>query len=308
MIRTNGVTGSGTTDFLTKWTGSTTLGNSGITDNGSTIRATTQFVQGSGDARSTSGTTIALNLSGATYSANSDPGDGGRFLSIVNDSSATNAFSALSYRVNSGGGSNNAMLDVKFVNTNSQSGTLYWTFLTPGGFQDRMALNSAGNLLLGTNTDNGYRINLNGSISYAYGFLNNFRGSSGAGDVLVGNDGSRFYIGGNEYVAGSVTATGGFFDTSDARLKTLVEDNYLLSSIANVKAKLYKKNGVNELGYYAQDLESILPSAVKEGSDGFLSLSYAQVHTAKIAVIEDEVTILKNRVSELESKLQKYDA
>jgi hypothetical protein len=108
--------------------------------------------------------------------------------------------------------------------------------------------------------------------------------------------------------AGALTATGGFFDTSDARLKTLIEDNYLLSSIANVKAKLYIKNGKEELGYYAQDLESILPSAVNKGEDGFLNLAYSQVHTAKIAVIEDEVTILKNKVSNLEDKLQKYES
>jgi ubiquinone biosynthesis protein UbiJ len=45
---------------------------------------------------------------------------------------------------------------------------------------------------------------------------------------------------------------------------------------------------------------------VSEGMDGFLSLSYMQVHTAKIAIIEDDVDVLKRRVTELESKLQKY--
>lgn len=170
--------------------------------------------------------------------------------------------------------------------------------------QSNVALSiSSSQILLNTTTNNGYLLQLNGSASFAYGYLSVFRGSSSPNDILVGNDGSRFYIGGNTYVAGSVTATGGFFDTSDARLKTLVEDNYLLSSIANVKAKLYTKGGRKELGYYAQDLLEILPSAVNEGSDGFLSLSYAQVHTAKIAVIEDEVTMLKNRVSELEKQL-----
>jgi hypothetical protein len=164
------------------------------------------------------------------------------------------------------------------------------------------------NAIFGGTTDNGYKVQINGSTSFAYGYFANFKGSTNANDVLFGNTGSTLESLGNFKVQGTTTSTGGFFDTSDGRLKTLVEDNYLLSSIANVKAKLYIKNGVNELGYYAQDLETILPSAVKEGTDGFLSLSYAQVHTAKIAVIEDEVIILKNRVSELETKLQKYDA
>jgi hypothetical protein len=177
-----------------------------------------------------------------------------------------------------------------------------------------MRLFNNGNLVIGSTSDNGFKLQINGSASFAYGFLSVYRGSASFNDISIGNDGSRFYIGGNTYVQGTITsnssvsASGGFFDTSDARLKTLVEDNYLLSSIANVKAKLYIKDGRKELGYYAQDLESILPSAVKEGSDGFLSLSYAQVHTAKIAVIEDKVTILENEVAELKTKLQKYEA
>jgi hypothetical protein len=267
----SGVTGTGTTNYLTKWTGSTTLGNSGITDNGSTIRATTQFIQGSGDARSTSGTTVALNLAGAVYTANSDPGDGGRFFSIVNDSSATNAFSALSYRVNSGGGSNNAMLDVKFVNTNSQSGTLYWTFLTPGGFQDRMALNSAGNLLLGTNTDNGSRLQISGTSTFS----------------------------GASVFSSTVTSSGGFFDTSDSRLKIIIKDYNKAKGIENVSARLYLKNNKVELGYYAQDVQKILPSAVGEGTDGFLTLSYSQVHTAKIAYLEDKIAQLEELIKTL---------
>ena len=113
---------------------------------------------------------------------------------------------------------------------------------------------------------------------------------------------------GTAYVRNTLTSGGGFFDISDKRVKTLIQDNYLLNSISNVKAKLYIKNGVKELGYYAQDLEEILPYAVNKSVDGFLSLSYSQVHTAKIAVIEDEVTILKNKVYELEFKLQKYEA
>jgi hypothetical protein len=206
-----------------------------------------QFVQGGGASRSTNGTTIVLTYNTA-WTANSDPGDGGRFLSIVNDSTVTNAYSAVSFRVNpsSGGGGTNAMLDMKFVNTNSgQASTLYWTFNSPGGFNDRMSLTSGGALTAGS-----------------------------------------------------------FFESSDSRLKQLIKDDYRALGIESVKARLYLKDGKEEVGYYAQDLEAILPSAVSKNDAGFLSLSYTQVHTAKIAIIEDEVTILKRRVAELESKLQ----
>jgi hypothetical protein len=109
---------------------------------------------------------------------------------------------------------------------------------------------------------------------------------------------------GTVVVSSSVTASS-FFESSDSRLKQLIKDDHKALGIGSVKARLYLKDGKEEVGYYAQDLENILPSAVSKNDAGFLSLSYTQVHTAKIAIIEDEVTILKRRVAELESKLQK---
>ena len=112
-----------------------------------TSRITGQFVQGSGDARATSGTTIALTRNTA-FSANSDIGDGERFLSIVNESSTSTAFSNVCFRINpnSGGSSGNAMLDMKFVNNGSLTSTLYWTFNHGGSFGDKLTLTSAGTL------------------------------------------------------------------------------------------------------------------------------------------------------------------
>lgn len=161
------------------------------------------------------------------------------------------------------------------------------------GATEKMRVSVGGNLVIGSISDNGYRLQINGSASFAFGYTSVFRGSTGANDILVGNTGSTFYVG------GSVSATGGFFDTSDARLKTLIEDNYKAKGIENITAKLYIKNGKQELGYYAQDLQEILPSSVAEGSDGFLTLSYSQVHTAKIAKLEAEVSELKELIKKL---------
>ncbi len=260
----SGVTGIGTNNYITKWTSGSSLGNSIMYENASGI---------------------GINTTGPAYALDVNGSFGFRNTGYI--------FDAVLYSYNSTVGTyfgfgNNSTGGRLFMSDNS----------TPLQLQA-----GGGPVLIGTTSNNGYKLQLNGSASFAYGFLSVYRGSSSPNDILVGNDGSRFYIGGNTYAAGSVTATGGFFDTSDARLKTLIEDNYLVNYIANVKAKLYTKGGRKELGYYAQDLLEILPSAVNEGSDGFLSLSYAQVHTAKIAVIEDEVTMLKNRVSELEKQL-----
>ena len=112
---------------------------------------------------------------------------------------------------------------------------------------------------------------------------------------------------GNQTVAGTSTATG-FFEGSDSRFKQLIQDDYRVVGVQNIKPKLYIKDGKEEVGYFAQYFQSILASAVSESKEGFLNLSYTQVHTAKIAIIEDEVDILKRRISELEFKVQKYEA
>lgn len=93
----------------------------------------------------------------------------------------------------------------------------------------------------------------------------------------------------------SVTATS-FFESSDFRLKKLIEHNPIVAGIENLQAKLYEKNGKIELGYFAQDAELIMPYAVTKNEDGFLNLSYREVHTAKIARLEQ-------RVAELEKQL-----
>lgn len=105
----------------------------------------------------------------------------------------------------------------------------------------------------------------------------------------------------------SVTATA-FYESSDSRLKNLIKDNYRASGIETIKPKLYIKDGREEVGYFAQDVKDILSTAVSINDAGFLSLSYTQVHTAKIAIIEDEVDVLKKEVAELKVKLQKYEA
>ena len=104
-----------------------------------------------------------------------------------------------------------------------------------------------------------------------------------------------FHVQGNALISGTVTATS-FFESSDATLKTLIEDDYQAKGIESIVAKLYIKNGKEELGYYAQDLQEVLPSAVRKGSDGLLNLSYREVHTAKIAYLEEKIKNLENQL------------
>ena len=102
--------------------------------------------------------------------------------------------------------------------------------------------------------------------------------------------------GGNATFTGTLTANS-FFESSDLRLKTLVDKEINYNAIASIEARYYKKGDIEELGYFAQDFEDILSSAISKNDKGYLNLSYNQVHTAKIAALEA-------KVKELESQLK----
>jgi hypothetical protein len=182
----------------------------------------------------------------------------------------------------------------------------FWT----NGNTERMRITSTGNLLIGTTTDAGYKLDVNGTVRTAnlYFSTNSARIYSGAVDFAINNSSNTVNIlllNNGTFAAtfaSSVTATA-FFESSDKRLKKELNANPIVNGISNIKPKLYIKDGKEELGYYAQDLKEVLPSAVSKNKDGFLSLSYAQVHTAKIAELETEVKELKEIVKTLINEL-----
>lgn len=121
--------------------------------------------------------------------------------------------------------------------------------------------------------------------------------------VLYVNNGS-YGGGGNVYATGSITATA-FYESSDIRLKTILEDNARVKGIENIKPKLYEKNGKKEFGYIAQDFLEVMPySLTQNNAEGFYSLVYREVHTAKIATIEDSIEDLKAKILYLENQLK----
>ena len=174
---------------------------------------------------------------------------------------------------------------------------------------------SAGNISILTNSSSRYgafAIGRTASEGYfAIAAANdNFGSGTIAGDIVISAQGSsqQFKIATNNVVrltiasggaatfTSSVTATS-FFESSDSRLKTLIQDNYQTKGIASITPKLYTKNGKVELGYYAQDFVGILDSAVSKGSDDMLSLSYREVLVAKVYALEQEIKDLKAKLN-----------
>ena len=136
-----------------------------------------------------------------------------------------------------------------------------------------------------------YAFTVTNTNTSGYGMYLQAGGTNNAIDVYNASGATQiFKVSGT----GAVTATS-FFESSDSRLKTLIQDNYQTKGIASITPKLYTKNGKVELGYYAQDFVGILDSAVSKGSDDMLSLSYREVLVAKVYALEQ-------RIKELETK------
>lgn len=99
-------------------------------------------------------------------------------------------------------------------------------------------------------------------------------------------------------LSGNLTAPG-FFESSDKRLKTQLEANYAPQNICDIQAYLYIKDGKEEVGYYAQEVSEVIPSAVAEGSDGFLTVAYNQVMVAKIQYLENKLKQLEDELGRI---------
>lgn len=99
-------------------------------------------------------------------------------------------------------------------------------------------------------------------------------------------------------LSGNLTAPG-FFESSDKRLKTQLEANYAPQNVGDIQAYLYIKDGKEEVGYYAQEVSEVIPSAVAEGSDGFLTVAYNQVLVAKIQYLENKLKQLEHELGRI---------
>jgi hypothetical protein len=192
------------------------------------------------------------------------------------------------------------------ASNSNHGGTAPSGFTLPKIFNVISPSTFASNVDIGGYTHSGGRVRVQGGSDEG-SQLNLWANSSGntflAGYDFSINTGSnnsrtqRFFISntGVATFSSSVTATS-FFESSDSRIKKLLEDKLDYQSIASVTAKYYEKNGKIELGYFAQDFEKLLPSAVSKNEDGYLNLSYREVHTAKIAYLEKEIKELKEQL------------
>ena len=114
---------------------------------------------------------------------------------------------------------------------------------------------------------------------------------------------------GGVYSNGNIVATGEVSAYSDRRLKSNIRN---LDNRGRLSAKTFLKDNKQQIGFIAQDVQELYPELISttSGPEQYLSLNYGAI-TAVLSIqindVEDEVTILKEKVKQLENKIKQYE-
>ena len=111
----------------------------------------------------------------------------------------------------------------------------------------------------------------------------------------------------NVTISGTCSASSGFFETSDFRLKDFKDpvkvDLDKLSKLT--KAYFTFKNDPEKmhLGVSAQEIQEIYPEIVNTNEEGFLSVDYAKLSVIALTAVDE----LNNRLNNIEKRLAKLE-
>ena len=104
-----------------------------------------------------------------------------------------------------------------------------------------------------------------------------------------------------------VNAAGGFYETSDERLKNFSDDVTIdLEKLSSLRKKYFTwkdGHGDKQLGVSAQEVQVLYPELVNEGDDGHLSVDYAKLSVVALSAVDK----LYNKQKDLEDKLAKIE-
>jgi hypothetical protein len=412
---TNPVTGTGTTNFVTKWTSSSAVGNSQIFDNGSYIGigttspdTYTQFGTGAGftiqTATSNASTNInivgngtgfgGINFGNSTIRRGGIYGLDGSSLGFYTNGTNTGSGLGERLRITSAGNigigtdspsnlltlgvgtgndvtsnttlaitsnnqfgttANRKFLNINFIGNsaevkaqiqswdesgNTGNGTLAFNTRVSGSLGERMRINTAGNVGIGTtsitsyygftrtlsveNSDNAeIQIKATGGtnslISLGAASTGSFLQSgtqplfiqvngayrmtlTAGGNILMGTTTDN---GERLYVSGSIRATGTITANSDISLKkNLLKIENALEKVEQINGYTYEfkaDDSKRHAGVIAQEIEGVLPEIVNKGNDGILGVEYGNISALLIEAIKEQQT----QINELKALLNK---
>jgi hypothetical protein len=215
-VLTNPVTGTGTTNFLPKFTAASAIGDSAITDDGTTVTLVSRALSGTSATFSSS---VTVGGSGSTI---------GNYLKVLG-STANNANYPNIQLVGGTEVNNYPFISLGNGGVNLTIGAGYHTVNYPQRAQiamdavnygislqtspsgspiDRLIVTSGGNVLIGTTTDAGYKLDVNGTgrfsgaltgtsatFSGLNDFINNTAASTTTKFIRIGNTSGDMAIG-----------------------------------------------------------------------------------------------------------------
>lgn len=202
-----------------------------------------------------------------------------------------------------------------------------------------------GNVGIGTSAPN-FRLEVNGNMNVQLGVGVGVSADAAYGLQCVGEDLKQLRVtrpgvgswdiftnGGNVlYFRNTVTGrdpnihpnTGAYAQSSDARLKKDIEPmKGLLGKVMRMKPVTYHfkeeaATAEKSIGFLAQDVEPLFPSAVSDSMNGYKSMTYSELIPVAIGAIQEvnteaqqmkeENAALKKQVGGLEERLKKLEA
>lgn len=279
-IFNNKIGGSGTINYLPKFTAAGTLSNSIIFDDGTNIgigdaTPTALFTVGNGDL-------FQVNASGAIAAATGITTSGN-----IRINATQGVAGQLQLR-------NPAGTFQSVLRAGAQNADIIYTLpITAPTAGQLLSSDASGTMSWVTGGGSGWALTGNASTNPASQFIGT---TDAQAFVIRTNNTSRLTIasGGDATFTGNITATA-FFESSDARLKNI------LSRDGDLVRFTWKDGRDKKLhiGYVAQEVQAIMPDQVKADEKGMLSVNYIEVLVVKIRALEKQVAQL---VQELKNK------
>ena len=167
---------------------------------------------------------------------------------------------------------------------------------------ERMRITSGGNILVGTTTDNGIKFQVSGDI-YSTGYVYFKNQASSNNFAIYGSTNILIYNSAVGNIANINASTGIYVATSDINKKKDFEDSTIgLNEVMQLKPTLYRmksesEDGENQLGFIAQEVQGIIPSAYQQSGD-FIGLNFNPIVAALTKAVQElkaELDTLKNK-------------
>lgn len=176
----------------------------------------------------------------------------------------------------------------------------------------------SGNISISANTSDCVKLSGDQSINGTKTFNDTIVANTiqlGEGDLSFESASSYLYWNHNFAAEGSISATGGFFDTSDERLKNFGDKITVdFEKLKQLKKSYFtwknKENSDVEIGVSAQELQELYPELVHTNAAGYLSVAYNKLSIVALTAVDelyDENVNLKNKLASLEERLEKLE-